>query len=328
MSELLSTSEFIQTDITYNVTTEFTYLFNAVAFDYHLMEWEVVARVHLSHQNGSAHALAFTKIFKKCKMDHPSFQPTETLLGIVTDWSDAEINGLKRSVGEDAAMQLLKGCKLHWIRSWHRVRDRVVHIMQKVKEKQIFSKIATAITHCNGPSALECFKVLCSQSSAKTLLAVVKDLSLEEAEFVDKNCNWTATKKWVEWWIRPQHLKMLYKDHADMDLDTWKRCPSSTNAVERKNRDCKTGTPQSLLPALVSLYKMDKAVCAKYVVAKQGHSVSYNDQSEAKKQETAAKENSKENANTNINMKQNALVHQISKMTLSQLEKGLCKNNN
>ena len=67
MSQLLSTSEFIQTDITYNVTTEFTYLFNAVAFDYQLMEWEVVARVHLSHQNGSAHALAFTKIFKNVK---------------------------------------------------------------------------------------------------------------------------------------------------------------------------------------------------------------------------------------------------------------------
>ena len=110
MSQLLSTSEFIQTDITYNVTTEFTYLFNTVTFDYHLMEWEVVAS---SHQNGSAHALAFIKIFKKCKMDHPSFQPIKSLLGIVTDWSYAEINGLKRSVGEDAAIQLLKGCKVH-----------------------------------------------------------------------------------------------------------------------------------------------------------------------------------------------------------------------
>ena len=85
-------------------------------------------------------------------------------------------------------MQLLKGCKVHWIRSWHRVCNRVVHSMQKVKEKQIFSKIATAITQCDGPSALECFKVLCSQSSAKSLLAIVKDLSLKEAEFVDKNC--------------------------------------------------------------------------------------------------------------------------------------------
>ena len=59
----------------------------------------------------------------------------------MTDLSDAEINGLKRSVGEDSAMQLLKGCKVHWIRSWHRVRDRVVHSMQKVKEKQIFTKL-------------------------------------------------------------------------------------------------------------------------------------------------------------------------------------------
>ena len=82
---------------------------------------------------------------------------------------------------------------------------------------------------------------------------------------------------------------MLHKDHADMDIDTWKRCPPTTNAVEQKNRDCKTVTPQLLLPALVNLYKMDKALCAKYVVAKQGHSVSYNDQSEAKKQVTAAK---------------------------------------
>ena len=64
MSELLSISVFIQTDITYNVNTEFGYLFNAVAFDYNLMEWEVIARVHLSHQNGIAHALAFSKMFK------------------------------------------------------------------------------------------------------------------------------------------------------------------------------------------------------------------------------------------------------------------------
>ena len=115
LSELLSISEFMQTNITYNVNTEFKYLFNAVAFDYNLMEWEVVARVHLSHQNGIVHALAFTKMLKKCKS---SFQPTETLLGIVTDWSDSEINGLKISVGETAADQLLKGCKVHWIRSW------------------------------------------------------------------------------------------------------------------------------------------------------------------------------------------------------------------
>ena len=84
------------------------------------------------------------KCLNKCKADHPNFQPTEILLGIVMDWSDAEINGLKRSVGEY--------------------------------------------------------------------------LSLKEVEFLDKNCNCTIPKKWVEWWIKPQHLKMLHKDYADMDL--------------------------------------------------------------------------------------------------------------
>ena len=71
---------------------------------------------------------------------------------------------------------------------------------------------------------------------------------------------------------------MLYKNHSDMDINTWKRCPSSANAVKWKIRDCKTVTPQSLLPALFNLYKMDKTIYTKYVVAKQGHSESYNDQ--------------------------------------------------
>ena len=39
--------DFIQTDIAYNVSTEFKYLIsNAVAFDYHSMEWELM-RMHL-----------------------------------------------------------------------------------------------------------------------------------------------------------------------------------------------------------------------------------------------------------------------------------------
>ena len=98
--------------------------------------------------------------------------------------------------------------------------------------------------------------------------------------------------------------------------------PSSTNAVEHKNRDCKTATPQALLPALVNLYKMDKAICAKYIVAKQGHSISYSDQSKAKSKILQLKESSKENGNVSMNL--NALAHQISKVTSLRLQKGLC----
>ena len=137
------------------------------------------------------------KCFKNAKRIIPI---SETLLRIVTDWSDTEINGLKRSIGEDSAMQLLIGCKVHWIRSWHCVRGRV---WKRLKKKQIFNKTATASIHCDAPSALKYFKVLCSQSSTKTLLNVIKVLSLEEVEFLDKNCNWIAAKKRVERWISP-----------------------------------------------------------------------------------------------------------------------------
>ena len=60
---------------------------------------------------------------------------------------------------------------------------------------------------------------------------------------------------------------------------------------------------------------------------KEGNPVSYKDQSGAKKHETATtvKADNKENVNANINCntKQNARVYQISKMTLSPLERHL-----
>ena len=43
----------------------------------------------------------------------PNFELGETLLGIVVDWSDAEINGLGQAVGKDLATKLLCGCKVH-----------------------------------------------------------------------------------------------------------------------------------------------------------------------------------------------------------------------
>jgi len=33
------------------------------------------------------------------------------LMGVVTDWSDAKINGLRMAVGKETAEKLLKGCK-------------------------------------------------------------------------------------------------------------------------------------------------------------------------------------------------------------------------
>jgi len=189
MVQLLSEAEFLQTDITCNVTTDYPYLFNAVVFNYDTLEWAIVGRIHLPHQTAAAYALAFFKLFTKCQSCYSNFELGRSLIGVITDWSDAEVNILKKFAGDKVAIQFLKGCRVHWIRSWHCVRDKIIGNVKK--EKQIFTKIASAITKSARIDALTCFRVLCSQLSAKTLVNTI-DLSLEEAEYVD---NWSAAKK-------------------------------------------------------------------------------------------------------------------------------------
>ena len=105
MVEVLSSADFIQCDVTYDECTEYPYIFNAVAFNNISM---VIGRLRLSKQSATAYSIAFKKLFSKCSMSNKSFVVGETLLGIVTDWSDAEINGLKLAVGNDMAERLLK----------------------------------------------------------------------------------------------------------------------------------------------------------------------------------------------------------------------------
>ena len=68
-----------------------------------------------------AYGLGFKKLFEQCRQADSDFAIGETLLGIVTDWSDAEIKGLKNAIGQETAAKLLRGCKVHWLRSFQRV---------------------------------------------------------------------------------------------------------------------------------------------------------------------------------------------------------------
>jgi len=103
MSKLLSEAEFAEADITFNETYEYPYLFNLAVFDDTTMEWAVVSRVRMDKEGTKAYALAFKKTFQKCEEDHPEFRPGGSLMGIVTDWSDAEISGLGEAIGKEAA---------------------------------------------------------------------------------------------------------------------------------------------------------------------------------------------------------------------------------
>ena len=44
------------------------------------------------------------------KADYPKFTVGKTLYGMIVDWSDAQIRGLKEAFGSELAMEVIKGC--------------------------------------------------------------------------------------------------------------------------------------------------------------------------------------------------------------------------
>lgn len=232
------------------------------------------------------------KTFANCKDKHGSFQPGKTSLGVVIDWCDAEINGLGKAVGKDTAVTLLKGCNVHWIRSWQRVRDRVCSSNDSLREKKLFGLIASNIQKLpSGSTLCNAFEVLCKQKSAFCLIGRVKGFTDDDAKFIDNDTNWSAAKRWAEWWMRSEHLRMLSKDYSEMDDSVWDRCPSDTNAVERKNKDSKEQQPQQLQNAMINLYKLDKACCSKHLAALDGSSIAYYSQTTQARRKAADRRN-------------------------------------
>ena len=69
---------------------------------------------------------------------------------------------------------------------------------------------------------------------------------------------------------------MLHKDHADMGINILILGRDVHHQPMLLNGRIEIANCYS---TIITSYNMDKAICAKYVVAKQGHSVFYNDQS-------------------------------------------------
>ena len=56
--------------------------------------------------------------------------------------SDAEANGPCKAVGDIVANRLLKGCQVHWAKSYQRVPDKVY---RTAEEKMAYNRIASCI---------------------------------------------------------------------------------------------------------------------------------------------------------------------------------------
>ena len=113
---------------------------------------------------------------------------------------------------------------------------------------------------------------------------------------------------------------MLSKSFSMMEDSIWERCPSTTNAVERRNRDCKSDTPQCLKLAMIKVYKVDKVTCLKHMAAEDGIVLSYRSKSEEARRMTAKKNRSTER--DHFLTKNHSMGHQIVLIILWQEGRG------
>ena len=208
-----------------------------------------------------------------CRARHPDFVVHENIKGIVIDWSSAEMKGLKLAIGEEHANTLLRGCQVHWIRSCQRVCDR---ICKSSTEKNVFKTLSAAITCLHKQTnVIACFEALCGERSVVSMIKIVTSLNLKDAKFVDKHADWSAANHWASWWTRDEHLRMLCLPFSEMASGVWKSCPSTSNAVERRNAECKEKLPLPLKAAMINVYNIDRATCYKHISSLRKSSVSY-----------------------------------------------------
>ena len=171
MSETLSKAEFIETDTTYRENKVLLYFFNATAFDNSTLKWVILARLHCDKENTEMFHKAFKIMFATCKQDHPDFSLGKTLKGIVLDWSDSEREGIEQAIGKDLAGQLLKGCQVHWARSYQRFAKRICNNSSIPLKDQSFLRAT--------------FVLICHNSlSFKTLLKSLPTLTYSKETFV------------------------------------------------------------------------------------------------------------------------------------------------
>ena len=179
-------------------------------------------------------------------------------------------------VGKEMANTLLKGCKVHWIRSYQRVADKVCkhqHPEKRAVEKEAFNLVASAVQKVQTQQqVLQLFECLCG---SRDIQSIVPGLTSAHIETVIENAKWEAASHWVKWWIRPAHLRMLSQAFTEMPKEVWECAPGTTNAVERSNLDSKQSHPVNLKEAMTRVYKIDKSFCLKYIAASENVRLSY-----------------------------------------------------
>ena len=77
-----------------------------------------MARVRMDKLDSSAYEAAFHSIFTHTKKNHPEFDVGKTMKGIVDDWSDTQMNGLKLAIREAKANEVVKAARYFFIQNY------------------------------------------------------------------------------------------------------------------------------------------------------------------------------------------------------------------
>ena len=202
------------------------YSTNVVAYWETMQRWVVVAGLWTNSLGAPVLKGCFVFVFTLAKKGNEAWK-LSYIETIVIDFSRALFQALEEAAreyatkypedlefcsAEESLDKLVRGCKVHWLRSIVRVATVVRCKYGEVAVEQL-RKLADGIPDYEPKEVV--------QTTFGTLL-----------------CNYPALGTWVHWWNRPKTLKILTFAYSKMSLFEWKRNETS-NAVESHHRPVK-----------------------------------------------------------------------------------------
>ncbi len=148
-SLLLKAAESVQMDVTYNENKDLSKMLHLCTFSNLAGGYVSLVKYRTNAEDSKMFESAvkeMTKIASEDLMafDLPQFQWSD-MDCINVDWSAAQQNGIYKAIGEETAQKLLKGCSVHFCRSYQKAACKYT---TDTESKSLFLQIGGKIMQC------------------------------------------------------------------------------------------------------------------------------------------------------------------------------------